>query len=36
MKRVVDTSVGRVVIDFYGASVLAIALLDERGWERAT
>ena len=33
MKRVVDTSVGRVVIDFYGDLVLGISVLDEHGWE---
>jgi hypothetical protein len=34
MKRVVDTSVGRVVLDFYGDSVVSVALLDEHGWEK--
>lgn len=33
MKRVVQTSLGRVVVDFYGDSVVQITLLDESGWE---
>lgn len=33
MKRLVQTSKGPVVIEFYGDSVTQITLLDERGWE---
>jgi hypothetical protein len=34
VKRVLDTSVGRVVLDFYGDSVVSVVLLDEHGWEK--
>ncbi len=33
MTRVVDTSVGRVVIDFFGDGTLHITLFDADGWE---
>lgn len=33
MKRLVQTSLGRVVVDFYGDSITQITLLDENGWE---
>ena len=33
MKRVVGTSVGRVVLDFHGDSVVSVTLFDEHGWE---
>jgi hypothetical protein len=34
MKRVIETSVGGVVLDFYGDSVVSVALLDDHGWEK--
>jgi hypothetical protein len=34
MKRVVDTSVGRVVLDFDGDGVVYVTLLDDEGWEK--
>jgi hypothetical protein len=34
MKRVLDTSVGRVVLDFYGDSVVSVTLVDDDGWEK--
>ena len=34
MKRVVDTSAGRVVLEFHPTGLLDAALLDEHGWEQ--
>jgi hypothetical protein len=34
VKRVLDTSVGRVVLDFYGDSVVSVVLLGEDDWEK--
>jgi hypothetical protein len=33
MKCVVETSVGRVVLDFYGDSIVQVIVLDAEGWE---
>jgi hypothetical protein len=33
MKRLVETSLGPVLVDFFGDSVMQITLLDESGWE---
>jgi hypothetical protein len=34
VKHVLDTSVGRIVLDFYGDTVVSVVLLDEEGWEK--
>jgi hypothetical protein len=33
MKRLVQTSLGPVVADFFGDSIVQVTLLDEGGWE---
>jgi hypothetical protein len=33
MKRLVETSRGRVVVDFFGDTFLQMTLLDDKGWE---